>query len=287
MAIAWHVSDLHGHTNRYMKLWQRLRQTPPDVLLLGGDLLPGGSARHASLAPGHQDFIHDFLASGFAQARAKLGRRYPLVLGIMGNDDARFLEAALVSAGAGGLWTVLHQRKLEALGYTFYGYPFVNPTPFQLKDWERWDVSRFVDVGAVPPTAGMRTVPVDPRMVDWHTIERDLAGLASQDDLSRAVFLFHAPPYRSPFDCAPLDGQMIDHAPLDVHVGSVAVARFIEQRQPHITLHGHVHESVRLTGQWHSVTGRTHSFCAAHDGPELAIVAFSLSSPDNATRELL
>ena len=35
--------------------------------------------------------------------------------------------------------------------------------------------------------------------------------------------------------------KMIDYAPLDVHVGSIAVRRFIESRAPYLTLHGHVH----------------------------------------------
>ncbi len=259
---------------------------PPDVLLLGGDLLPGGSALRHVHNPRYNDFVHDFLAKGFSKVRRELAERYPLVLLIMGNDDPRFHESSLIEAGAGGLWTVLHERKLDALGYSFYGYPYVNPTPFMLKDWERWDVSRFVDVGAVPPTEGMRTVPADPRQTDWHTIRRDLDALAD-DDLERAVFLFHAPPYNTPLDRAALDGMMVDFAPLDVHVGSIAIAEFIEKRQPRVTLHGHIHEAVRLTGQWHITTGRTHSFGAAHDGPELALVAFSLDSPDNAARELL
>lgn len=276
MPIAWFCADLHGHPDRYRKLWARLRHTPPDVLLLGGDLLPGGSG----------DFIHGFLAGGFASAREELGSRYPLVLLIMGNDDPRVFETPLRMAGE-RLWTVLHERKLEALGHTFYGYPFVPPTPFMLKDWERWDVSRYVDVGAVPPTAGRRTVPVDPRMVDWHTIRRDLDALAGNDDLSRAVFLFHTPPYNTCLDRAPLDGRNVDHAPMDVHVGSIAVREFIEQRQPLVTLHGHVHESARLTGAWRETIGQTHCLGAAHDGPELALVAFALGSPANAVRELL
>ncbi len=44
--------------------------------------------------------------------------------------------------------------------------------------------------------------------------------------------------------------RMVDHVPLDVHVGSIAIRRFIEARQPLAALHGHVHESARLTGAW-------------------------------------
>jgi Icc-related predicted phosphoesterase len=80
---------------------------------------------------------------------------------------------------------------------------------------------------------------------------------------------------------------MVDHAPLDVHVGSIAIRRFIEARQPLLTLHGHDHESARLTGAWKERIGRTVCLSAAHDGPELALVRFDLARPADATRELL
>ena len=81
--------------------------------------------------------------------------------------------------------------------------------------------------------------------------------------------------------------MIVEHVPLDVHVGSIAIRRFIEERQPLVTLHGHVHESARLTGAWRDRIGRTHVFSAAHDGPELALVRFDLEDPASATRELI
>ena len=79
----------------------------------------------------------------------------------------------------------------------------------------------------------------------------------------------------------------MDIAPVDVHVGSIAIQRFIMTKQPFLTLHGHVHESVRLTGQWKQKFGKTYSFSAAHDGPELAIVRFDTNNLEKATRELI
>jgi len=80
---------------------------------------------------------------------------------------------------------------------------------------------------------------------------------------------------------------MVDHVPLDVHVGSIAVKRFIKKNQPMITLHGHMHESARLTGTWKDKIGNTHLFTAAHDGPELALVKFNKDHPEGSTRELI
>jgi hypothetical protein len=186
-----------------------------------------------------------------------------------------------------GLWRYLHNRKIDFRGFPIYGYACIPPSPFMLKDWERYDVSRYVDVGSSPPSGGFRSVPVEEEPSSIVTIRQELEVLAGEEDLSRAVFLFHVPPYASDLDLADLEGRMVDGAPLDVHVGSIAVRRFIEQRRPYLTLHGHVHESPRLSGRWRERIGRTWCLSAAHDGPELAVVRFPLENPSAAKRLLL
>ena len=133
----------------------------------------------------------------------------------------------------------------------------------------------------------MRSVEVSAHEARYSTIKEDLENLAGSGDLERAVFLFHTPPHETTLDRAALDGKSVDYVPLDLHVGSIAVQRFIQDRQPRITLHGHIHESPRLTGSWNDRMGRTHLFSAAHDGPELALIRFDLASPEQATRTLV
>ena len=186
-----------------------------------------------------------------------------------------------------GLWTYIHFRKIEYGDFTVYGYACVPPTPFGLKDWERYDVSRFVDPGCISPEEGWRSVPVSPNDIRYGTIQADLDLLTNDSDLSRAVFLFHAPPHQTSLDRVALDGKMIDTIPLDVHAGSIAIRRFIEKRKPLITLHGHIHESTRLTGSWCEHIGRTWAYSAAHDGEELALVRFDPTEPEKATRSLI
>ena len=133
----------------------------------------------------------------------------------------------------------------------------------------------------------MRTVPANESEVRYGTIQHDLESLVADRPLDRAIMLFHSPPYKSGLDRAALDGRMVDYVPIDVHVGSIAVARFIAARQPRVTLHGHVHESARMTGEWAVRFGDTCAFSAAHDGPELALVRFDPEDPSAATRELV
>ena len=215
------------------------------------------------------------------------GTDYPRVFVILGNDDPRTQEEEILQVARTGLWEYVHGRQAVLDDYTVYGYACVPPTPFMLKDWERYDVSRFVDPGCISPEEGQRTVPLPEREVRHRTIAADLEQLAGDDDMSRALFLFHSPPYQTKLDRAALDGKTIDHAPLDVHVGSIAIQRFLSERQPLVSLHGHVHESARLTGAWRDRIGQTHAFNAAHDGPELALVTFDPTQPDQASRELV
>jgi Icc-related predicted phosphoesterase len=275
------VSDLHGRVDRYRRLVGVIRGELPRIVFLGGDLLPF----ERDSAGG--DFASEFLVPEFEALATELGDDAPTVMLILGNDDPRSHEAAIVAAQERRIWEYLHMRSVEFGEFTMFGYGCVPPTPFLLKDWERYDVSRYVDPGCVSPEEGVRSVPVPDESRRHRTIQGDLETLTNGRDLARAVMLFHTPPYRSRLDRAALDGQVVDHTPLDLHVGSIAVQRFIAERQPLLTLHGHIHESARLTGSWRDRFGRTHAFTAAHDGPELALVRFDLHDLDGATRELI
>jgi uncharacterized protein len=287
MPLCFFASDLHGRTERYAKLLAAAAAERPAAIFLGGDLLPSGLGLVAAVDPDHQDFIHGFLAPAFGRARHALGADYPAVFAILGNDDPRIEEAAMREAESRGLWHYAHDRRIEWEGYAVYGYACIPPTPFRLKDWERYDVSRYVDPGCSSPEEGWRTVAANDSDVRYGTIKDDLQALAGNHALDRAIMLFHAPPYRTPLDRAALDGKSVDFAPLDVHVGSIAIQRFVDARQPLVTLHGHVHESARLTGEWRAAIGRTHAFSGAHDGPELALVRFDPEDLTGATRELM
>ncbi len=281
MPQCFFVSDLHGRAGRYARLWEAVRTERPAALLMGGDLFPSG------LAGDPAEFLDRQLAPDLARLRDELGSQAPRVLVILGNDDPRILEGALRDRQDQGLLEYVHGGRVELLGHPLFGYAFVPPTPFLLKDWERYDVSRYVDPGCVSPEEGRRSVEIPPGEARYATIAQDLARLAGDSDQSQAVWLFHAPPYDTALDRAALDGKAVEHAPLDLHVGSIAIRRFIAARQPLVTLHGHVHESARLTGAWRARLGRTHCLSAAHDGEELALVRIDLAEPEQASRSLL
>jgi Icc-related predicted phosphoesterase len=285
--VCFFVSDLHGSYDRYHKLFEEIRRNPPQALFIGGDVLPSTHHLFTSAEKDGYHFVEHFLQKKFAELKAEIKEAYPRIFIILGNDDSHSEEKYVVNTEKLGIWEYIHGKRTEFEDYSIYGYSCIPPSPFLFKDWEKYDVSRYVDPGSVSPEEGIRTVEVSQTEIKYSTIAKDLKQLAGGEDLNRAIFLFHSPPYKTKLDRAALDDKIIDHVPLDPHVGSIAIQRFIEESQPLLTLHGHIHESARLTGNWRDQLGHTHLFSAAHDGPELALIRFNLNDLDNAKRQLL
>ncbi|MCP4571572.1 MAG: hypothetical protein GY838_04410 [bacterium] len=287
MPQAFFTSDLHGRPGRYRALWARVADERPGAVFLGGDLLPHGMDRSWDESGTGDDFVPAFLAAGFRNLRSRLGERYPRVFLVLGNDDPAYIVPDLEAGRNAGLWEYLHRRRTTWAGHDIYGYNCVPPTPFQLKDWERYDVSRYVDPGCISPEEGRRSDDLTTREIRWTTIKEELADLAGDADQRNAIWLFHTPPHDTGLDLTALEGRTIDHVPLDPHVGSIAVREFIRERQPLITLHGHVHETVDRSGRWRETLGTTCAFAGAHGGPELSLVRFDPSDLAAAVRVLI
>jgi len=275
------VSDIHGKKSRFDALFSVIKKEQPDGILFGGDILPGGLGITMDI----EQFIQiEFLSKISKLKQDGIETRFFVILG---NDDPKIYENQLLSAEKDGLIKYMHNRTAPFGDLFVAGYSYIPPSPFRLKDWERYDVSRYVDPGCVSPEEGSRSVKVDIQNERYATIAEDLKLLAQQSAPEKTIYLFHAPPHNTNLDRADLDGKKIDHVALDVHIGSIAIQRFIKKKKPLLTLHGHVHESARLTGTWREKIGPTHLFSAAHDGSELAVVRFDTDDLDNATRVLI
>jgi len=273
------VSDLHGRIDRYEKLFNLIIAEKPEIVFFGGDLLPSFNL--------FDDFITEFFVKNLLLVKDNLKETYPEIFVILGNDDLKSEEEKLISAQDKNLFHYINLRKISFENINVYGYSCVPPSPFLLKDWEKYDVSRYVDPGCVSPEEGFRSVKIEESEIKFSTIKNDLDRLINNEDVRESVFLFHSPPYKTNLDRLDNDGKFIDYVPLDNFAGSIAIRKFIENHQPMLTLHGHIHESARKTGNWKDKIGRTHCFSAAHDGPELALVKFDINNLDLAERFLI
>jgi Icc-related predicted phosphoesterase len=136
-----------------------------------------------------------------------------------GNDDDWEVDEVIKSFRDRGIQWCLDDV-VEIFGVPMISLDYVNPTP--------WDT---------------------PREDSERGLKKRIRKLVKQlDDPSTAIFNFHAPPHGTMLDLAPeLD---VSKKPVTIagqvnfiHVGSKAVAEAIEEYQPMIGLHGHIHES--------------------------------------------
>ncbi|HYX86671.1 MAG TPA: hypothetical protein VE777_16995 [Gaiellales bacterium] len=134
-----------------------------------------------------------------------------------GNDDPLFVDDLL--AASDGL--VFCDEQIVRVGdHEMLSSSYANPTP--------WN---------------------SPRELEEEALYERLKRLAERlDDPGRAIFNLHVPPYDSRLDTAvELDAEMRPRhhggQPVEIPVGSTAVRRLIEEYQPLLALHGHIHES--------------------------------------------
>ncbi|MCU0587692.1 MAG: metallophosphoesterase [Syntrophobacteraceae bacterium] len=245
------TSDTHvypGHLKRLLKAAAHLR---PDIVVLGGDLIPDWRRTIRDSIPSHQAWAREKLLPAVENFR----RTHPEIRVFLdlGNDD---LAAAgpLLESRDGIDFELLHGRVVEiSPQLALVGYMAVSPTPFGIKDREKPDCRDWTGLSipgvrkegetTVSGTAASCTLdPAD------GTMEDDLDGLS--DVLGSSswkshdfLFVSHCPPR----------GTALDLTSMHAHVGSLAVRRFIEgwaaSGRLRASFHGHIHESPRMSGR--------------------------------------
>ena len=239
-----YATDLHGSLANYKRLAEQAGKHQPNALVLGGDLLTGNSPA------AQKSFIRTRLAPHLRTFHSK-HPGIPLY-GLLGNDDWQSCEAEFAALEAEDLWRPLHLRAHALLdGYWIAGCSFVPITPFGISDWDRLDLPV-----SQPPlkrmgplfSAGGQVIPGSmEELLARKTLAECFASLPGLSDPQRTIYVLHSPPADTALDVTST-GE---------HVGSRSIRRFIEQHQPPVTLHGHIHESPQMTGKIAATLGRT------------------------------
>jgi uncharacterized protein len=246
-------SDLHGEIYLYRQLLELALASSAEVVALGGDLLPSypPSKRYEDMIPNQKTFIHEFLLPFFD--RLVRAASIESVVLIPGNWDL----------GYGYLFEkpfskiVDLDRKTIPLrnGYELIGYPFVPPTPFRPKDFEKmddpespWPPQKNPSYIRAPDREG-EIFPVDPYLFlrQRDTIQDDLDQLIKPVLFRKSIYIMHSPPFGAGLDL--IQGKK--------YAGSRSIRAFIEKYQPLLTLHGHIHEAPEISGTYLGRIGGT------------------------------
>jgi uncharacterized protein len=267
------ASDLHGSEVCFKKFVAAAKFYGADTLLLGGDIsakivvpiVTAGKGRYVATFHGHEERLDDASVADFEQrawnsglytermepdeyqhyadhpdevellfgrvmrrtvqrwieyAKTKLADSPVTIYNAPGNDDPKEVDEVLLTHGDDRLIFVEGQVVELAPGMEMLSTGYTNITP--------WDTHREYSEDEI--RAHLR------QMTD------------RLSNPERAIFNIHVPPYNSRLDTAPLLGQDLRvktsaGAQVTAPVGSVAVREAIEEVQPLLGLHGHIHES--------------------------------------------
>lgn len=277
------AADIHGNTIQYEKIKKLVAEKRISFVFLCGDLLPktGGTWTPENKVRTIQmqaDFIKDYFID-YLTGLGKLTHVYA----VFGNDDFRSNYPLIAKANIPNV-TFLEREvaQLPIASQELYvaGYPYVGMTPFLHKDWEKWDTETDDIPHKLYRTDGYSSADgahfAVERTEDADTIQGDLEKLAQLSNPARTVYIFHEAPYDTPLDMIASDNKYIKDDLM--HIGSMAIREFIEQRQPLVTMHGHIHETFAESGDYKTRIGQSLSLTAANDfaSDTLSYVLFSL-----------
>jgi Icc-related predicted phosphoesterase len=252
MAQLVYTSDLHGHLALYRAAGEAALGAGADAVILGGDLCPGTPSASSVDLPESQP---EFLLRAVAPLVESWKRSRPAlrVFAIPGNDDCATVVPALSQLEKIGLVEDLHQKSARLGDFSLVGLAFVPPTPFSFKDFERWDTAEHqrrepqIARSVLATEHGFEELEDFPAYLDSHpTIEEELTRLPVSEP-GRTIAVIHCPPY----------GTRCDVLFNREHIGSRAVRGWIERHQPLLSLHGHIHESPRMSGAFADRIGKT------------------------------
>ncbi len=264
------TSDFHGSRKLYDQLGELLRHERPELVILGGDMLPDGER------PDPDRIQAAWVRETFAPWIDDVRQAVPglAVACCMGNHDWLRSEVAVrAEQDAGRLILLEMQRVWNHRGINFVGCPFSPPSPHFAKDFERLDTADdelpvFDCAVLATRNDGVRELTVEEHFRSQPTIEAELATIVTPGD--PWILVAHSPPHDTKLDRLPT---------LEAPIGSKAVRHFVQSRRPLCALHGHVHESPEVSGSYCDEIGGTLCINAGQAHERLQAVLFEAEQP--------
>jgi uncharacterized protein len=271
----FYAGDVHGSRVCWKKFVNAAAHYPADVLVMGGDLtgkalvpiVCEGDGSYSARVIGEQRIARTAGELDEMQEAISANGMYPLIVDEVEArrlaEDAAHREEAFEQALLDELrlWIRFADERLAGTGTHAYVIPG-NDDPWAIdavlasgESVEACDE----EVRTVGPHElvsfgySNRTPWQTPRELDEEEIYTRLKRLVNQlEDPARAIFNIHVPPYESSLDTAfevdeDLRYVMKGGRPHEVPTGSPAVRQIIEETEPLLSLHGHIHESKGVT----------------------------------------
>ncbi|MCC7550469.1 MAG: metallophosphoesterase [Methanobacterium sp.] len=258
------TTDLHGTSWKYQRILELAQKLKVDAVVNGGDLLPVNSDLTVQ-----KDFILNFLDDYFHQYESS--NIYHL--SVMGNTDFKCFDPLFNEITSNYDYTEnLSARKVKIDEYEFIGTDLMPDYPFRLKDRCRLDnphdeFPEQCGKGLLSSLQGWEDIE------DWFnyakklpTLKEELDNLPHPENVKKAVYVMHMPPAFTGLDVC--QGN--------VTVGSKSIYHFFRNKQPLLSLHGHIHESPKMSRIWNSNIKNTTCIQPGQDNEDLVYVMGNL-----------
>jgi uncharacterized protein len=271
----FYAGDVHGSRVCWKKFVNAAAHYPADALIMGGDLtgkalvpiVRAGDGTYRARVIGEQRVARTAAELDQIQQAISTNGMYPLIvdeeeaarLELDPNRREEVFEEALL--GELRLWVELADERLAGTETRAYVIPG-NDDPWSIDDVLAGGThvvpcdERIEMVGShemVSLGYSNRTPWKTPRELDEDEIYARLRRLADQlETPERAILNIHVPPWESSLDTAFEVDEELRYVtkggrPHEVPTGSQAVRQIIEEVQPVLSLHGHIHESKGVT----------------------------------------
>jgi Icc-related predicted phosphoesterase len=264
------ATDIHGSETCWRKFLNSGKHYGADAIVLGGDmtgkaLVPvihdGGDRWHATLLENRNDLVGDEQVQQFEEAVIRRGY-YPFrttaeeVRELRDNEarwHALFQQKMLETVEK---WMHLADERLAGTGIRCFCCPG-NDDQFEVD--EIIERAQHVECGEgrVVEIEGFQMASTGwANITPWHTyreeeepqlkqrLEQVVAQVTAPPE--RTIFSFHCPPHGTGLDDAPeltADMRLKDAGRSTKPCGSTAVREVIQEHQPALALHGHIHEA--------------------------------------------
>lgn len=236
------LSDVHQRDFKWSKLASAVLKEKPDVVCIAGDLVVN------TFLFKHEEFVEKTIKK-YARMIKEV---CPYLFVIPGNDDNGALSNYLLTTdGSDNLWYNIHDRVISVNGFEFAGVPYVLDHPFGYKYWCVRETDEDLKINPVQlcrPLTSDGDINEYVEIKDYHQFLYDRPSMKTIlnamshkiSNMSKAIFLIHCPPV----------GCGLDITSRGDICGSKSIIDFILDKQPLLTIHGHIHESPHYSGKW-------------------------------------
>ena len=254
-----YVTDLHGDKDKYRKILEVAVNKGINVIINGGDMLLKQCNRHEE----QPLFIKGFLNDYFKELKEHQIR----YLCMFGNDDLQALDELFdsVCENYDNVYNIAG-KKVIIDDYEFIGMNYILDHPFGCKDRVITEMG-YIPQRQLSPIAGISNMYGYDKIYDW--LEYSTTQLPHMYDVlnnlpvstkpRETIYIKHMPP-------ASLHLGQLQYQDLDI--GSVDIYYFLKEKQPLLSLHGHIHECPDTQkGKW--INGINNTICIQPGQTEL------------------